>query len=250
MSEHSTSVRTLRAQYQRDAPHLRATQLLVSVTALLKQHPLEQSAPDILRLCIGTIGCQHACLLRYQAGRLHCLASIGHAPPAQLKMPVYRPLQALLKAPATPMWRQPIEQPWVFMQGDYDYEWLIPLQYGGQVTGLLCFAATQGLSAPLNDELKSMLDSLACLLAGLWSENTPKRKLSDSAALDLQQLSPREREIMALLPKGMNNQRIADHLGIGRGTVKTHIEHILHKLQLEDRAQAAARAVELRLGSS
>lgn len=250
MSETSTSVRALRAQYQQDAPSMRAIGLLHATAELIRQQPIEQCATDLLRLCVGMLGCQHACLLSYQTGRLQCMAGLGNAPPTQLKMPVYRPLQALLKAPAHPMWRQPVEQPWVFMQGDYDYEWMLPLQYAGHVTGLLCFAANTASTTHLNDELKRTMHSIASMIAGLWSDPTPKRKLNEHALRELQQLSPREQEIMALLPKGMNNQRIADHLGIGRGTVKTHIEHILHKLQLEDRAQAAARAVELRLGHS
>jgi len=39
-------------------------------------------------------------------------------------------------------------------------------------------------------------------------------------------------------------------MGISAGTVKTHVEHILSKLQLDDRAHAAAKAVELKLGST
>lgn len=60
------------------------------------------------------------------------------------------------------------------------------------------------------------------------------------------QLTPREREIMRLIDQGMSNKDIARHLGIGVATAKSHVHHILEKLQVSRRSQAAAR---LRHGS-
>jgi len=58
-------------------------------------------------------------------------------------------------------------------------------------------------------------------LAAAWQENSSgKRKLSEKQKKDLNALSPREREVMALLPKGLSNARIASIMGIGTGTVK------------------------------
>jgi class 3 adenylate cyclase len=51
-------------------------------------------------------------------------------------------------------------------------------------------------------------------------------------------LTPREREVLKLLAKGMNNRQIADELIIGVRTAETHVERILRKLDLENRAQA------------
>jgi DNA-binding NarL/FixJ family response regulator len=48
----------------------------------------------------------------------------------------------------------------------------------------------------------------------------------------LQDLTPRETEILALIARGMSNSEIADYLILSHATVKTHIKHILNKLDL------------------
>ncbi len=57
-------------------------------------------------------------------------------------------------------------------------------------------------------------------------------------------LTEREIEVLHLLAKGASNPQIAQELIITVNTVKTHISHILAKLQLENRTQAAAYAVQ------
>ena len=61
------------------------------------------------------------------------------------------------------------------------------------------------------------------------------------------QLSEREYEVLHLLAKGKTNPEIAQQLTISVGTVKIHVEHILAKLRVSDRTQAAVRAIELGL---
>jgi DNA-binding NarL/FixJ family response regulator len=58
-------------------------------------------------------------------------------------------------------------------------------------------------------------------------------------------LSPREREILALLAAGESNKEIADHLNLAEGTVKNHVTSILTKLDVRDRTQAAIRGRQL-----
>ena len=60
-------------------------------------------------------------------------------------------------------------------------------------------------------------------------------------------LSPREREIVALLGTGASNKEIADRLCLAEGTVKNHVTNILSKLDVRDRTQAALRARQLGL---
>lgn len=58
------------------------------------------------------------------------------------------------------------------------------------------------------------------------------------------ELTEREMEVLQLLAQGASNPQIAEELFITTNTVKSHISHILAKLQLENRTQAAAYAVQ------
>lgn len=58
-------------------------------------------------------------------------------------------------------------------------------------------------------------------------------------------LSAREREVLELLARGCTNREIAEQLFITSSTVKVHVEHILAKLGVSDRTQAAVQAFEL-----
>lgn len=57
-------------------------------------------------------------------------------------------------------------------------------------------------------------------------------------------LSAREREILAHIARGMSNKEIARELDVAESTVKIHVQHILRKLNLASRVQAALWAVE------
>ncbi len=59
----------------------------------------------------------------------------------------------------------------------------------------------------------------------------------------LDQLTPREREVLALLGLGRTNRELAQELYVSEKTVKTHVSSILSKLRLSDRTQAALFAV-------
>lgn len=60
----------------------------------------------------------------------------------------------------------------------------------------------------------------------------------------LDSLSSREREILGLIARGASNKEIARELGIAETTVKIHVQHILRKLGLSSRVQAAVYASE------
>lgn len=62
------------------------------------------------------------------------------------------------------------------------------------------------------------------------------------AAPSLGALSDREQQVLDLIATGMTNPQIAEALYVSRATVKTHVSHILTKLDVEDRVQAAVLA--------
>ncbi|HYO88693.1 MAG TPA: response regulator transcription factor [Candidatus Limnocylindrales bacterium] len=67
--------------------------------------------------------------------------------------------------------------------------------------------------------------------------------------MPVEPLSDRERDVLSLMVNGLNNSAIAEALSISLPTVKTHVQHILHKLHVSDRTQAALLAVRLGLVS-
>ena len=60
----------------------------------------------------------------------------------------------------------------------------------------------------------------------------------------MESLTPREVEVLRLLSQGQTNPQIAQNLLVSRGTVKIHVQHIISKLGVSDRTQAAVRAIE------
>jgi two-component system NarL family response regulator len=68
----------------------------------------------------------------------------------------------------------------------------------------------------------------------------------DAGGLGLiEDLSPREREVLELMAEGLRNREIAERLFLSEATVKTHVRHLLDKLRLRNRAEAAAFAARV-----
>ena len=70
---------------------------------------------------------------------------------------------------------------------------------------------------------------------------------SAAPPVSLATLTERELEVMRLVARGLSNAEIADELVVSETTVKTHVAHVLQKLGLRDRIQAAILAYETRL---
>ncbi|HEY9378407.1 MAG TPA: response regulator transcription factor, partial [Jiangellaceae bacterium] len=65
-----------------------------------------------------------------------------------------------------------------------------------------------------------------------------------------EQLTPREREVLELIARGVRNAAIAQHLGISLKTVRNLVSSVLTKLQVPDREAASQRARQAGLGPS
>jgi DNA-binding NarL/FixJ family response regulator len=105
-------------------------------------------------------------------------------------------------------------------------------------------------------EQEEMLGSLRAVVQGdtLLSAKELVRSLrgiSEAAAGSrdlIEPLTDREQEVLRLLATGLSNRDIANLLFIAESTVKTHVEHIIGKLGVSDRVQAAVWAARQGLG--
>ena len=95
-----------------------------------------------------------------------------------------------------------------------------------------------------------LIDSLRAVAEGemlLTAEELVRslRGISENAAAARDLIAPlteREEEVLRLLATGMTNRDIASVLFVAESTIKTHVEHIISKLGVSDRVQAAVWA--------
>jgi DNA-binding NarL/FixJ family response regulator len=104
--------------------------------------------------------------------------------------------------------------------------------------------------SPINQELAAQLiqrlaDEAAQPAHKPSSSLTPEKRAGAKPAIE--ELTPRELEVLALLIEGKTNPQVAETLVISRATAKVHVEHIIRKLGVSDRTQAVVRAIELGL---
>ncbi len=101
--------------------------------------------------------------------------------------------------------------------------------------------------SPLNQELAMQL------LVRLADETDPRLEPRSDPTDKRREQSPlgqftlRELDVLRLLARGKTNREITQELHLSLSTVKTHLEHIMVKLEVSDRTQAALKAVELGL---
>ena len=98
----------------------------------------------------------------------------------------------------------------------------------------------------LNGELPMDPNLAARLLRRLADETQERAREPVHSSLELPKpLTAQELEVLKLLAQGQTNHKIAQNLAVSTGTVKTHAQHVITKLGVSDRTQAAVRAFEL-----
>ena len=139
----------------------------------------------------------------------------------------------------------------VTMQEDPDYlfEAVIAGAAGyvlkGATPGQLTEAVRQVLNGEFLLDQRLTIDLLRSMAEQQKSGSLPG--VGTPAEPLLEPLTTREAEILRLLAQGQTNPQIARELVVSPGTVKNHVRHIIAKLGVSDRTQAAVRAVELGL---
>lgn len=102
---------------------------------------------------------------------------------------------------------------------------------------LLAAVASLGTAtAELERVVGSANDARLAVMAGMTIRPRPGR---------LDQLSPREREVLALLTEGLTNREIAAKLFVSEVTVKVHLRHIYEKLGVRSRSEAVAHVMQM-----
>jgi DNA-binding NarL/FixJ family response regulator len=97
-------------------------------------------------------------------------------------------------------------------------------------------------------EPETLLSAVRTVAAGrMYIDPAVARLPADGRRLE--SLTAREIEVLRLLVAGRTNRDIGRVLDIGEETVKTHVSHVLAKLEVENRAQAIAEALKRRLVS-
>ncbi len=82
------------------------------------------------------------------------------------------------------------------------------------------------------------------LVAAFQSQGAPEPQAPEPDEVPASPLSPREEEVLVQIARGASNKEIARTLDIAETTVKIHVQHILRKLGLSSRVQAAVYASE------
>ena len=244
------SARAYRQHAQSLAAQERRWALVSALSTAIGQHERNKAPERVLHECARLFGAAHGILARQQSGRVEVLASLGVAPPAGTRLPLRGALAATATLPARLLLiESPPSSVWCIGRS-LAFEMSVPLVVAGQVVGMMALAAEPGHPPPAQDDLATVTVLGPYLGALLAVPSAARPRLAEKEKALLARLTVRETEVLSLLPRGMTNAGIASALGMAPGTAKVHVERILRKLQLQDRAQAAAKAVEWRIGSS
>lgn len=83
------------------------------------------------------------------------------------------------------------------------------------------------------------------LMEKLLNGTTTTTEDSEQVLDELAQITPREKDVLKLIGQGLTNRDIAFHLHVSEGTIKSHVSHLLSRLNFRNRAQLAIYAHSL-----
>jgi two-component system, NarL family, response regulator LiaR len=126
-----------------------------------------------------------------------------------------------------------------------DDELVLPALRAGALSYLLKDLSAGQLSAAIRSAASGSPTLHPMAAARMIQELNPSSK----APAGPDEISPREMDVLKLIGKGLGNQEIGLRLFISERTVKTHVTHLLEKLNLRDRTQLAIYAVQNKLVS-
>lgn len=233
-------------EQQRDSGRLRVLQ---GALIKLAQEPLLDAAlGEILALSLQYTTTQSGLVLRLTQGQLQVMASLGDALPVGAHLSAQGALLKALQNGVCVRERM-VSRLCVSQPPFVALEWLVGIQWCGQMLGVLAVFSKHPQALPDSADW-STLQALASLAGAVMKPHPARQGETQHAAEQrLLLLTPREQQVLALLPRGLSNSQLANELHIAAGTVKSHIERILHKLSLRDRTQAAVLAVQWGLSS-
>jgi DNA-binding CsgD family transcriptional regulator len=110
--------------------------------------------------------------------------------------------------------------------------------------------AAAAVAAQRAIDVAEALDETLAILAAEEPVLTLVPSIADADPSDVDTLSPREREVLALVAEGRSNKAIAEALFVSPNTIKTHVASLLSKLHAESRVQLAAMAARKGLANS
>ena len=103
----------------------------------------------------------------------------------------------------------------------------------------------QGIHPDYSEKLLTFFEADFSYFKGMAQAAPHLSKIGKQVLLE--QLTPREQEVLQLVAAGRSNPEVATELFIALSTVKTHLKNIYGKLQVNNRVQAIARARDLHL---
>jgi DNA-binding CsgD family transcriptional regulator len=248
----ASSVRALRQELRGEQRTQARLRLLEDTGLALARAPRLDEALDTALAAASTFSAlEHGAILGAEDGSLRVRAARGSVAPRGTRLPARGAYAAILKPPLRPLLRREVATP--LLTGGLrtaGTEWLLPLAALGQPQAVLALMSVAVMPEPEAGDLQSLAAfgaSIAAALLPRASEAAPSARGVPREVLE--RLTARERQVLALLPRGLTNAGIAQALGIAPGTAKIHVERILHKLGFGDRTQAAVQAAVWGIGA-